>query len=212
MIVVSNLGGRPNCIKRASAWLGANVPHKWGRRQPLGLGVHGTAPDGGVWLRARDGAPEVSHTGASSSASSGGVGRHAEYDLVAAEHAACEERDCKGLHAFPSNITRDDPPITRDCPPSLLTLQGGSLTCGCTCAMRISSPDTCARTMRLGVSIRATICGITCSHVSMGTSLKPRCRLVATLGSSPYSNHTVSRRRMSCSADSLPRMLNTGGA
>ena len=39
----------------------------------------------------------------------------------------CEERDYKGLHAFPSNITRDDPPITRDCPPSLLMLQGRSL-------------------------------------------------------------------------------------
>ena len=32
--------------------------------------------------------------------------------------------DYKGLHAFPSNITRDDPPITRDYPPSLLALQG----------------------------------------------------------------------------------------
>ena len=31
---------------------------------------------------------------------------------------ACEERDHKELHAFPSNITRDDPPITRDSPPS----------------------------------------------------------------------------------------------
>ena len=40
----------------------------------------------------------------------------------------CEERDYKGLHAFPSNITRDGPPITRDCPPSLLTLQGRTLT------------------------------------------------------------------------------------
>ena len=29
---------------------------------------------------------------------------------------------------FPSNITRDDPPITSDCPPSLLMLQGRSLT------------------------------------------------------------------------------------
>ena len=32
--------------------------------------------------------------------------------------------DYKGLHAFPSNITRDDPPITRDYPPFLLALQG----------------------------------------------------------------------------------------
>ena len=39
-----------------------------------------------------------------------------------------EERDYKGLHAFPSNITRDDPPITRDCPPPLLILQGRSRT------------------------------------------------------------------------------------
>ena len=42
----------------------------------------------------------------------------------------CGERDYKGLHAFPSNITRDDPPITRDFPPSLLILQGSSLTAG----------------------------------------------------------------------------------
>ena len=41
---------------------------------------------------------------------------------------ACEERDYKGLHVFPSNTTRNDPPITRDCPPSLLTLEGRSLT------------------------------------------------------------------------------------
>ena len=33
----------------------------------------------------------------------------------------------EGLHAFPSNITRDYPPITRDYPPSLLTLQGMTL-------------------------------------------------------------------------------------
>ena len=41
---------------------------------------------------------------------------------------SCEERDYKGLHAFPSNITRHDPPIKRDCPPSLLILQGRPLT------------------------------------------------------------------------------------
>ena len=35
----------------------------------------------------------------------------------------CEERDYKGLHSFSSNITRDDPPITRDYPslPSNIT-------------------------------------------------------------------------------------------
>ena len=35
----------------------------------------------------------------------------------------CEERDYKGLHAFPSNITRDGPPITRGLPclPSNIT-------------------------------------------------------------------------------------------
>ena len=32
------------------------------------------------------------------------------------------------LHAFPSNITRDDALIARDCRPSLLMLQGRSLT------------------------------------------------------------------------------------
>ena len=41
--------------------------------------------------------------------------------------ATCEERDYKGLHAFPSNITRDDPPITRDDTPFLQTLQGMAL-------------------------------------------------------------------------------------
>ena len=40
---------------------------------------------------------------------------------------ACDERDYKGLHAFPSNITRDGPPITRDYTPSLLKLQGMTL-------------------------------------------------------------------------------------
>ena len=40
---------------------------------------------------------------------------------------ACEERDYKGLHAFPSNITRDDPPITRDYTPFLQMLQGMTL-------------------------------------------------------------------------------------
>ena len=39
----------------------------------------------------------------------------------------CEEIT-RDLHAFPSNITRDEPPITRDYPPSLLILQGRSLT------------------------------------------------------------------------------------
>ena len=39
----------------------------------------------------------------------------------------CEERDYKGLHTFPSNITRDDPPITRDYTPFLLILQGMTL-------------------------------------------------------------------------------------
>ena len=37
------------------------------------------------------------------------------------------ERDHKGLRAFPSNITRDAPPITRDFFPYLLTLQGRPL-------------------------------------------------------------------------------------
>ena len=36
---------------------------------------------------------------------------------VGREQRACEERGYKGLHAFPSNITRDAPPITRDYPP-----------------------------------------------------------------------------------------------
>ena len=38
-------------------------------------------------------------------------------DLGVAASASCEERDYKGLHALPSNITRDGPPITRDYPP-----------------------------------------------------------------------------------------------
>ena len=38
-------------------------------------------------------------------------------------HHTCEERDYKELHSFPSNITRDGPPITRDYPslPSNIT-------------------------------------------------------------------------------------------
>ena len=56
-------------------------------------------------------------------------GDHGDVDgLVLLVVAACEERDYKGFHTFPSNITRHDPPITRDFPPSLLILQGRSLT------------------------------------------------------------------------------------
>ena len=47
--------------------------------------------------------------------------------LDVADDGACDERDYKGLHAFPSNITRDEPPITRDYTPSLLILQGVTL-------------------------------------------------------------------------------------
>ena len=39
-----------------------------------------------------------------------------------------KEGNYKGLRVFPSNITRDEPPITRDYPPSLLTLYGRPLT------------------------------------------------------------------------------------
>ena len=42
-----------------------------------------------------------------------------------------ERGDYKGSHAFPSNITRDAPPITREGPPSLLILQGS----GCSCLL-----------------------------------------------------------------------------
>ena len=49
-------------------------------------------------------------------------------ELVAVQKAlTCEKRDCKGLHASPSNITRGDLPITRDYTPFLLTSQGTTL-------------------------------------------------------------------------------------
>ena len=51
------------------------------------------------------------------------LGRHVEVLAV----PTCEERGDKGLHAFPSNVTRDDPPITRDYTPFLLMLQGMTL-------------------------------------------------------------------------------------
>ena len=50
------------------------------------------------------------------------------FTTISPRACSCEERDDKGLHAFPSNITRDEPPITRDYAPSLLTLQRRSLT------------------------------------------------------------------------------------
>ena len=58
------------------------------------------------------------HGGAAGNLAHGGVG------------GACGEGDCKGLHALPSNITRDDPAgkgITRDYTPFLLILQGITL-------------------------------------------------------------------------------------
>ena len=69
--------------------------------------------------------PEHYGTGAAP----GAAWRRVHTEVEAVFHA-CEERNYKGLHAFPSNITRDDPPITRDYPPSLLIilLQGRSLT------------------------------------------------------------------------------------
>ena len=47
---------------------------------------------------------------------------------AAAPTTPVTERDYKGSHALPSNFTREGHPITRDCPPSLLILQGWSLT------------------------------------------------------------------------------------
>ena len=74
--------------------------------------VQGTAVEGSAAARSRS----VSDAGA-------------KYCLLGVNSSACtcEERDYKGLHAFPSNITRDDPPITRDYTPSLLILQGATL-------------------------------------------------------------------------------------
>ena len=53
----------------------------------------------------------------------GVVVRREVLDSADAELRTCEERDYKGLHSFPSNVTRDDPPTTRDYPslPSNIT-------------------------------------------------------------------------------------------
>ena len=54
--------------------------------------------------------------------------RPADRVLAAQQEApALDARDYKGLHAFPSTITRDDPPITSDYTPFLLLLQGMTL-------------------------------------------------------------------------------------
>ena len=46
--------------------------------------------------------------------------------------------------------------------------------------------------------MRATICGITASHVSMDTCPKPSMSAASTSGAAPWLNHRVSRRRISC--------------
>ena len=45
--------------------------------------------------------------------------------LLEADGDALKRGITKGLNAFPSNFTRDDPPITRGYPPSLLIYKGG---------------------------------------------------------------------------------------
>ena len=98
---------------------------------------------------------------------------------------ACRQRDYKGLHAFPSNITRDGPPITRDFPPSLLMLQGRSLTGGALRflhrRLRAGTPGTqprpstravqcaCTNVRRVGtVCDRAYWPSYVCAHVHAG--------------------------------------------
>jgi hypothetical protein len=53
-------------------------------------------------------------------------------------------------------------------------------------------------TCGLLVWMRAMICGITTSQVSMLTRPKPSCSAASTSGAEPHVNHSVSNRRMSC--------------
>ena len=63
------------------------------------------------------------------------------------------------------------------------------------------------RTNGLGAWMRAMICGVTSSHVSIGIASKPFCTASVTWGLPPYLNHIVSSRSVSCSARSRPRAI-----
>ena len=79
--------------------------------------------------------------------------------------------------------------------------------CGCAFATRLSSRCTECRTAAIGLWMRAMICGVTSSHVSIGIVSKPCCTASSTAGLAPYLNHIVSRRNVSWSARSRPRAI-----
>jgi hypothetical protein len=63
--------------------------------------------------------------------------------------------------------------------------------------MRMSSEWMRLRTGADGEWMRAMICGITTSHVSMLTCWKPSSSARSTSAAAPWLNHSVSSRRMS---------------
>ena len=89
--------------------------------------------------------------------------------------AACV-RDYKGLHAFPSNITRDDPPITRDYPPSLpnitraVTYLGKSFLCSRAIRLAVAALDEGQRDMR-GLGLQGCIDTVQHRHPLRGRAV-----------------------------------------
>ena len=100
----------------------------------------------------------------------------------------------KGLH-FPSNITREGPPITRDCPPSLIILEGRSLTSqhprrtGWLSPIGLSSSATCPRACvdvspkkrwQSSLNLASSVFTILGVHTHGITCARPRARLYTT--------------------------------
>mmetsp|Transcript_35555 Transcript_35555/g.93374 ORF Transcript_35555/g.93374 Transcript_35555/m.93374 type:complete len:281 (+) Transcript_35555:689-1531(+) len=79
--------------------------------------------------------------------------------------------------------------------------------CGWAWATRVSSERTAARMVGLGLWMRAMICGVTESHVSMGVMVRPLAMALSTRMSPPCWNQRVSSRRMSCSLRCSPRAM-----
>ena len=79
--------------------------------------------------------------------------------------------------------------------------------CGCSSATRSSSACTERRTSGVGLWMRAMTCGMTASQVSTAMASTPSRTAASTSGDGPYLNHSVSRRRMSCSACSRPSAI-----
>ena len=86
-------------------------------------------------------------------------------------------RDYKGLHAFPSSITRDGPPMTRDYHPPLILLQGITSRMSMHARMHFEgvpsrSPGTSARQRRRSTVSRGTAPGPSISRHTAAAVLR----------------------------------------